>query len=61
MIENHVKEERRGKNEGRPDVHVLRITHSMIQDLHSEMHSLKQKPSKPNLKKSGALSGWASG
>jgi hypothetical protein len=41
MIENHLKEERRFKMKTGQTAHILRVTNSMIEDLHAEVHSLK--------------------
>ncbi len=39
-IENQLKEERRTRIKAGQTVHVLRVTHSMIEELRSELHTL---------------------
>lgn len=41
-IENHLKEERRSKMKTGQSAHILRVTDTMIEDLHAEVDSLKE-------------------
>lgn len=51
MIESHLKEERRTKMKAGQTAHILRVTHSMIEDLYADLHLLQGETIKTEFEK----------